>query len=127
MRLREADPRVERIRAWSSQGKTFAWIADQLGVSRQRISQIARKHGIKPAFDAEALHLRGKAVAAWLRAHPEVRSGNRHDDFDTRLGAIKWGAAAGKTYDQVAALLGVSRNVIAGMAHRNGIKFGGAA
>jgi predicted metal-dependent hydrolase len=128
MRALETDPRVERIRAWAAEGRSFAWMGRQLGVTGSRVSQIAIAYGIQSSVpEADRLRELGRRVASWLREHPEVQKKKRHEEFDSRLGIIMWAAASGKTYGEAAKILGVSRNVVAGMAHRNGIKFGEAA
>jgi hypothetical protein len=53
MARRSLRPELNRIRAWSRQGRTDAWIAHQLEVTVQQIQAFKREHGLDNGSDVE--------------------------------------------------------------------------
>lgn len=60
---------IDQIRTWIEQGRTMAWIGDQLGTTDQRISILCRKHAIP-------VHRRGPRVGP---GHPNWKGGRVQD------------------------------------------------
>lgn len=120
------DERVALIRLWSAQCRTIRWMGAQLELSGERVRQIAVANNIartgKKSPEYRAMQ-RERGIKMAMDGRMPIHI---HPEHDARLEAILKAAARGDSYSDVARRLGVSRNVIAGMAHRHSIRFGRA-
>lgn len=102
--------RLEQAQAWLAEHRSIVWIARQWDVSAQTVSKFLRKNGLEPTNLAH----RGAARRAALQqrsVQPRPKP-----DLDARLDVILAGRAAGKTFDEIAAELRLTRNAVIGLA-----------
>lgn len=106
-----ANSRILYIEHAVANGKTQSQIGAVLGISKQRVSVLMQERGIVP---------NGKSVGKSVNPY----GGAGHPDRSRRVSVLRRVARNGGRFIDAANELGVSRSVVAGVAHRAGIKFG---
>lgn len=99
-------------------GATYAALAREHGLTRERIRQIVGKIGPKNAAAQSIAARGGRYSPEGLARHREIDHFKRPEVHPDRNRGIEAWLACGMSYSQIAQQFGVTRNTIAGAAYR---------